>query len=156
MREYTFQLILIVVVCQTASMIAPTEENKCRYLRIVCALVTLLTILSPVRNIADTAGRTAEAIRNFFTPAETDASDGMSERLEEAAYTIIGYAGERYDIETEGAAVTFFTDEDDTLSEVQIYVSSGERSDCSKLEAELEDELGVPVHIFNKGVSEDG
>lgn len=146
MTAYINQLILTVVVCQVAVMISPDVERAKRYIRIVCALVTILTILTPVRTLVDNAGELAESFGNFFTAAET--TDNMRDSLESAAYTILTYAGENYDLNMDGAEVTFFTNDDGEAVEMQMFVKSGDSHDRDRLTAKLENELGITVHIF--------
>lgn len=154
MTAYINQLILTVVVCQIAAMISPDGENAKRYIRVVCALVTMLTILSPIRTLIDHAGELAESFRNFFTAAET--VDNTRDSLESAAYTILTYAGDKYDLDMDGAEVTFFTNDDGEAVEMQMFIKSGDSQDRDRLAAELEDELGITVHIFLERRTDDG
>lgn len=162
MTAYINELIITLVVCQIASMITPESENAKRYIRVVCALVTILTLISPVRTLADHADEIMDTVGNFFGVSDDTAksdeteADGTRERLDAAAYTILTYAGERYDLETDGAEVSFFTDEQGKVTELQIFLKSGSGADRDRLTAELEEELDVTVHIFIEERTDDG
>lgn len=148
MTTYVNQLIITVVVCQIATMISPDGENSRRYVRIVCALVTILTIISPITTIAESADDIAGNIRDFFTSAETESVDSERGTLEAAAYAIMSYARENFDLDLTDAELTFYTDDSGNITELQMFVKSGVAADRDRLAAELEDELGVTVHIF--------
>lgn len=156
MTEYINGLILTVVVCQAASMLAPEGETAKRYLKIVCALVTLLTILSPVKTFVSHAGEIGQSFRNFFTASETAEEITPRDSLETAAYTILTYAKERYGFDTDGAEVTFFTDDTGNVDELMLFLPSGNAFNRDRLQADLEKELGVIVHIFLERRDDDG
>jgi len=146
MTAYINELILTVIVCQTASMLAPDSDTAKRYLRIVCALVTLLTIVAPVRTIISHADELGDKFSRFFTADETVKES--NESLESAAYTILTYANERYSFDTEGAEITFFKDETGKIDEMMLFFPSGNAFDRERLLADLVKEFGVDVHIF--------
>lgn len=156
MTAYINGLILTVVVCQAASMLAPEGESAKRYIRIVCALVTLLTILSPVKTLIGHAGEIGQSFRNFFTAAQTAEEGTPRDSLQSAAYTILTYAEERYGFDTEDAEVTFFTDDAGEVTELMLFFPSGNAFDRDRLQAELEDELEITVHIFLERRDNDG
>lgn len=156
MTAYINELIITVVVCQAASMISPESENSKRYIRVVCALVTILTLVSPVRTLVEGAGDIVESFGNFFGSAEEAEENSTGDSLEAAAYTILTYAEENYDLDLSGAEVTFFTDEAGEVTELQMFVKSGDSGDRDKLAEELERELGVAVHIFMERRLDDG
>ncbi len=148
MTAYINELIITVVVCQIASMISPETENSKRYIKTVCALVTILTLISPVRTIINHAEEIANSLKNFFAMEETVEENSVRDTMQSVAYTIMKYTEENYELEIEGAEVSFITDESGQARELQIFLKSGNVEDRDKLKAELERELGIIVHIF--------
>lgn len=148
MTAYINELIITVVVCQIASMISPENENSKRYIKTVCALVTILTLISPVRTIINHAEEIANSLKDFFAIEETVEENSVRDTMQSVAYTIMKYTKENYELETEGAEVSFITDEAGQAMELQIFLKSGNVEDRDKLKTELERELGIIVHIF--------
>lgn len=158
MTEYVNELIGTVIACRIVTMAAPPGELRRRYLGAVCALVTLLTLISPLRQFLDHAEEIGEAAAGFFSAQSSDLSDsdeGMRGELGYAADVIFEYARDRYGFDTEGAEIAFTTDDGGEVTDLTLYFLHGSVADCGKLRDALTDELGIEVHVFTGDV-EDG
>lgn len=160
MAEYVNELIGTVIACRIVTMAAPDGELRRRYLGAVCALVTLLTLISPLRQFLDHAEEIGEAAAGFISSAEqssdgVDCDDGMRGELGYAADVIFEYARDRYGFDTEGAEIAFATDDGGEVTDLTLYLLHGSVADCGKLRDALTDELGIEVHVFTGDV-EDG
>ena len=156
MRAYIDEVILTVVICRIASMMAPDGETKGRYLAAVCALVTLISLISPVKYIADNIDTVTEAVAGFFLAEKAEKSDEARDNLSSAAAVIFKYAEEKMGFDTEGAEITFYTDEEGKVNEVMLFFKRGRVRECEKLKKELEKELKITVHVYTGEVNEDG
>lgn len=156
MASYMNQLILTVVVCQVASMLAPNADAAKRYLRLVCGLVTLLTVFSPVRNLIQHGEAIGVSLHAFVTASAAEENNVLRDSLEATTYTILAYAEERYGFDTQDAEVTFFTNEEEKVDEMMVFFRHGNADDRDRLQSELEEELGITVHIFLERRESDG
>lgn len=157
MTEYVNELIGTVIACRIVTMAAPDGELRRRYLGAVCALVTLLTLISPLRQFLDRADEIGEAAAGFFSAVSesSDSDEGMRGELGYAADVIFEYARDRYGFDTEGAEIAFTTDDGGEVTDAALYFLHGSVADCGKLRDALTDELGIEVHVFTGDV-EDG
>lgn len=145
MSSYGNSLIAVMVICQISSVIAPNSEYSKRYIRIVCALVTLLTILAPVRHMTEIYGTISDKISAFFASDITEQYDDN----EICAVGLMQYITEQYDISD--VSVVIRTDESDTeIVEIQIYIPSCPYTKRASIEADLNAQLDIPVGVFCK------
>ncbi len=150
MEQYVVQLVTTLVVCQVATVLSPTGSRG--YLRTVCALVTVLTVFSPLLTLLAGLDGIEEKITSFFT---VEGETGEEGSLEAAAYIILTHASERYGFDTVGAEITFCKD-GDTVTEILLFFEEGNGYNRDRLQGELEEKLGIPVHIFIERKDEDG
>lgn len=150
MEQYVVQLVTTLVVCQVATVLSPTGAKG--YLRTVCALVTLLTVFSPLASLLTQFNGIEEKIVDFFAVERVEGGEGS---LEAAAYTILTHASNRYGFDTDGAEITFCGD-GETVTELLIFFEEGNGYNRDRLQMELEEKLGIPVHIFIERKDKDG
>ncbi len=145
MNAYINSLIIVMVVCQIAAVIAPDSENAKRYIRTVCAIIVLLTLLSPVKHLIALSEGITEKITSFFT---TDVSQSYDEN-EAGAIGIMQYVTEYYNVDELSAII--LTDETDTeITEIQLYIKNCPYARCVVIEAELSELLELPVYVFSE------
>jgi len=144
------QLVTTLVVCQVATVLSPTGGRE--YLRTVCALVTILTVFSPLASLLTQLHGIEERISSFFT---VEGEEGEENSLEAAAYTILAHASNRYGFDKSGAEITF-CQEGETVTEILIFFEEGNGYNRDRLQMELEEAIGIPVHIFIERKDEDG
>ena len=144
MNEYANSLIAVMVVCQIAVTAAPESEQARRGIRIVCALIALLTLLSPVRQLIAVSGDITEKITDFFAVGEKTVYD----ETEAGAVGLMQYAAERYGIAD--FTVVIRTDETDTeIIGIEFYIPDCPYSKCAAMEADLCGQLELPVRVFS-------
>lgn len=145
MNSYGNSLIAVMVICQISSVIAPSSEYAKRYIRIVCALVTLLTILAPVRHMTEIYDNISDKISAFFASDITEQYDDN----EIGAVGLMQYITEQYDISD--VSVVIRTDKSDTeIVEIQIYIPSCPYTKRASIEADLNAQLDIPCRVFCK------
>ncbi len=144
MNAYANSLIAVMVVCQIAVTAAPESEQARRGIRLVCALIALLTLLSPVRQLIAASGDITEKIAGFFAVSEKTVYD----ETEAGAVGLMQYAADRYGISD--FSVVIRTDETDTeITGIEFYIPDCPYSKCAAMEADLREQLELPVRVFS-------
>ena len=148
MTAYINSLISVIIVCEIVLRIAPDGGSGKKYVRIVCSLAVLLTMISPIRSLAGNAAVTEEKIADLFSPGrQTDESDAFAP----AASAIGAYIEKNHPAAGKDYSLTFVTGENGELSEVQIFLGTADGRLCAALENDLGRELGVTVRVFGGG-----
>jgi len=149
MNAYLNGIVVTVVACQIATVFSPNEESLRRYVRILCALVTVMTLVSPIKYVISGAEEIMSGITNFF-----EGSD-FSQREEEdgngvanLAYVIMSAVSNKFDIEEKDVRITIVTDEQGELSEIQMYLKRTAYVDRERILEALSAEFEIPVYVF--------
>ena len=145
MNTYLHRLISVMIICQTITLITPDTEYAKRYIRIVCALITVLTMLSPVRFITEIS----ETFREFAASVISDTETSASEQTPAGTKELLQYISAHYNIEDFSAV--FHTDETDTiLTSLELHIKYFPYTQCIALQEELETLLQIPVSVNSK------
>lgn len=145
MRTYVNRLLAVMVVCQIAIVLAPDTETGKRSLRTVCALVSFLTILSPLHQFLVSADSITEKITSFFTIESSQTYDEKTTVSSE----LLQYVTTHYRLEE--VLLTIITDESDTtVTELRFYVQNCPYATRALIETELTEMFEIPVYVFDQ------
>jgi len=143
MNAYANRLIAVMVVCQIAAVIAPDSEHARRYIRVVCALTVLLTMLSPLSRLLEASDGITEKVTAFFTADQTI----PYEETEAGAVGLMQYVAERYGVSD--LSVTIRTDGTDMeIIGIRFYIPDCPYSTRAAIESDLNGQLAFPVEVF--------
>ncbi|MBE6541919.1 MAG: hypothetical protein E7672_05685 [Ruminococcaceae bacterium] len=143
MTAYINSLIVTMLICQISTVVTP--ENSKKYVRIICSLVILLTLIGPIIDLRDSL----PDIGNYFSDmtsmeSENEARNGYSA----AASMIFSYVDEKFSINGDDVRITFITDEGDELQEIQIFVKNCPYAAREEIKRVTEEEFGVKTFVF--------
>lgn len=143
MNSYGNSLIAVMVICQISSALTPNSEYSKRYIKIVCALVTLITLLAPIKHLSEFYDDISDKISSFFS---TDVTEKYDEN-EVGAIGIMQYISEKYDIAD--ISMVIQTDESDTeIVAINVFVSNCPYSKRALIEADLNEQLELPTKVL--------
>ncbi len=150
MREYINSIISTVIVCQIAVMFSPSADGARRYVRLICTLVVLLTLISPVRALVGDSESLVSSLRDFFKGQESDAAEDVETggELKQFAYAVMRAVADNFGINSDNIRLTLVTNDDSEVEEVQLYLAATAYSDRERIRETLEAELGIPVYVF--------
>ncbi len=143
MSNYINSLTAVMIVCQITILLAPASEYAVRYIRIVCALIVLLTILTPLKNLPDITDSVSEAVSNFLN---SNVSVNYDE-TESSAAGLMQYVTEYYGI-SELSAVLVTDDTDTAITELRLYIPDCPYTTRELIADDLNRELNFPVYVF--------
>jgi hypothetical protein len=131
-------------------MFSPDKESLRRYVRLLCALVIILTLSSPIKHVINGVEGIVSGITDFFDGTGSVAQTGSGDESGAAnlAYVIMSAVSERYGIDAKNMRITLVTDEGGELSEVQLYVRGSAYADREHVREALEAEFEIPVYVF--------
>lgn len=152
MKEYINELIITVTACRLVTMASPDGDLRRRYLAAICALVTLITMISP---IGEVISGTEEAVRGFISGFSFDENAEKQDDLGNAAAVIFSHAKNRRGFDTSGGKITFYTDESGEVKSIAVFFGKGSVEMCRLLGEELTAEMGTEVHVYTGEVNED-
>lgn len=153
MIGYINELLVVVIVSRIVTMLAPDGETSRRYLKTVCALVTLSALISPIVHIIENFGEISSAAAGFLIPEADEAEEERSD-LGRWAAAIFACAENRFGIDTSGGEVVFYTDENGVVDETAVFLMDGTVEQCEKLGQLLSGELGCDVHVYTGEVND--
>ena len=150
MRTYLNGIIATVIVCQVVIMFSPSREGVRRYVRLLCVLVTALTLASPIKYVINSADDIVSKITDFFDGTVTDGQLEFSENgnMASAALVIMSAVSEGFNIDSKNIRITLVTDETGELAEVHLFLKNTAYSDRERVREALEMELEIPVYVF--------
>lgn len=149
MIDYINSLIAVMIVCQIAVSLAPGSDSAVRSIRLICAAVALLTLLSPIGSVVSFGEELVREAGNIIS-ANNGSSVGSVEAadtFEIVAAQIVGYVSETYDV-GEIDAVLLTDDTDSRAVELQLYIKNCPYTRRAQLEVELNERLGFPVYVM--------
>ena len=149
MGVYINSLIAVIVTCQIVLRLSPDKDNTKKYVRLICSLAVLLTMISPLKSIILSVDDVRAHITEFFTAGEAEKSPADS--FAPAAATLLSYVEENFPAAGEDISLTFVTDESDAITEVQIFLPESDARTCGEIESTLGRELSVTVRVFAGG-----
>ena len=143
MNGYINSLTAVMIVCHITVLLAPESEYAVRYIRTVCALIILLTVLAPLKNLPDIAAPVSEAVSNFLNK---NVSADYTE-TESGAAGLMQYITEYYGI-SELSAVLVTDDTDTDITELRLYIPACPYTTRELLADDLNKELNFPVYVL--------
>ncbi len=153
MTEYFNKILVTAIACQVSLTLTWDEQSK-KYVRLLCAILLLITLISPVKEFVSSVTDIKDTVIDFFTTDEK--SDGEESGAETdldpkhtLAMTLMELARERYGVNEKGLRVSLLT-EDDVVEEVHFFVKNCPYAVREKIKTELSDELGVVVYVFSE------
>ncbi len=146
MTTYINSIITVMVVCQVATVLAPDSDSAKKYIRTVCALIVLFTLISPIKYILSISGDISEKITNFFNTEELNTP---YDEQEAGIISIMQYVAEKYDTE-EISAVIITNEEDTAITEIQLFVPNCPYAQRQTIETEMTQMLEIPVYVFSE------
>lgn len=150
MTAYINSMLVMLVLCMLVTRTAPEDSGTKNNLRLVCSLVILLTMITPIKELISSASDIGESISGLFTRESTQQpeEDGYSA----AAATLISYIADTYPDAGDKITVTFVTNDDGQITEAQFFLPQASAELCERIERELGRELSVTVRVFGEGV----
>ena len=150
MRTYLNGVIATVIVCQVVIMFSPSREGVRRYVRLLCVLVTALTLASPIKYVINSEDDIVSKITDFFDGTGTDGQLEFSENgnMASAALVIMRAISDEFDIDAKNIRITLVTDEAGELSEMQLFLKNTAYADRERVRAALEEEFNIPIYVF--------
>lgn len=150
MRAYLNGIVATVIVCQIVTVFSPSREDVRRYVRLLCVLVTLLTLASPIRYVINGADDIISKIAGFF---DGTVSDSRLENFEEgnmasAALVIMRAVSDEFNIDAKNIRITLVTDDAGEISELQLFLKKTAYADRERVREALEEEIDIPVYVF--------
>ena len=146
MNRYINSLTAVMIVCQIIVLLAPASEYAIRYIRMVCALIVLLTILTPLKNLPAITTQVSEAVSSL---ADSNILSADYNELEGSTAGLMQYITEYYGI-SELTAVLLTDDTDTTVTELQLYIQDCPYTTRELIEEDLNKELNFPVYVFSE------
>ena len=152
MRAYLNGIVVTVVVCQIVTMFSPSRDDVRRYVRLICVLVTLLTLASPVRYVISASDDILAKITDFFDGAKSgDQLDDLENgNMASAALVIMRAISDEYGIDAKNIRITLVTDESGELSELQLFLKNTAYADRERVREALEVEFDIPIYVFSE------
>lgn len=150
MTAYINSMLVMLVLCMLITRIAPEDSKTKNNLRLVCSLVILLTMITPIKSLISSASDIGESLSNFFTPNNVQETEGHD--YSAAAATLISYIADTYPDAGNEITVTFVTDDEGRITEAQFFLPLASTELCGRIERELGRELTVTVRVFGEGV----
>ncbi len=145
MTAYINRLLTVMVVCQIATVLAPDAETSKHSVRMVCALVSLLTLLSPLTQLFTATDQLTEKITAFFSTESVQTYDDRTT----VSSQILQYVTSEYDLEE--LSLTIVTDETDTaVTELRFYIKNCPYATRAFIESELAETFDLPIYVFSE------
>ncbi len=146
MRTYFNTLVFLLLLSQIVLSIGKEASKK--ELRLLCGLVLLTAMLSPLGMKVDFREIIREQARDFFeTPSEKIPEEDDCRIL---ALSVMQYAAERYGVDEKHLECVVVTDEEGRVTELQIFVSSAPYAVRAQMQEELEEMFGVEVAVYGE------
>ncbi len=156
MTAYFNSVIVTVVVCQIAVVFSPDNESAKKYVRLLCALTILISVISPIRSIDRIADGISEAITDFLNLNSNDNAEFQDKTetdtsaTERAAYILMSTVAKKFNIDSDKIRIIVLTDEGGELCEIQFYITDISYSERELIKEKLEKELEIPVYVFSE------
>ncbi len=145
MTAYINRLLAVMIACQLSIVLAPDTEIGKRSVRIVCALVSFLTILFPLNQFLSSTDSITEKITSFFSVESAQIYDEKTTVFAE----ILQYVTTQYDLDE--VFLTIVTDESDTtVTELRFYIENCPYATRALIETELTETFGIPVYVSDE------
>ncbi len=145
MNSYFNRLIAVMILCQITTVITPDSERAKQSIRILCALLSFLTLLSPLRNITALSEQLYE---KFPTVLDTNFVSGYTEKETDSIH-FLQYITTHYGVKD--VSMILHTDDMDTqIIEMELYVKNYPYTSCTVMESELQELLNIPVYVFGE------
>ena len=149
MINYVNSLIAVMIVCQIAVSVSPSNESSVRSIRLICAVVALLTLLSPIGSVISMAGDIENKITSFivgYMEPEERRIETM-DTFEAVTAQIVSFVSDKYDVGEINAVL--LTDETDSFAvELQLYIKNCPYTKRSQIETDLTNKLGFSVYVM--------
>lgn len=143
MNRYINSLTAVMIVCQITVLLAPASEYAIRYIRMVCALIVLLTILTPLKNLPAITTQASEAVSSLLG---SNISADYNEH-ESGMAGLMQYITESYGI-SELSAVLLMDAADTTVTELRLYIQNCPYTTRELIANDLNKELNFPVYVL--------
>lgn len=145
MNSYFNRLIAVMILCQITTVITPDSERTKQSIRMLCALISFITLLSPLSSITIPSEQLHE---KFSAVLDTNVVSGYTEK-EADSFHFLQYITTYYDIEE--VSMILRTDDTDTqIIAMELYVKNYPYVSCTVMESELQELLNIPVYIFGE------
>lgn len=145
MTSYFNRLIGVMILCQITTVITPDSERTKQSIRILCALISFLTLLSPLRSITTPSEQLHE---KFSAVLDTNFVSRHTEKEADSIH-FLQYITTHYDVEE--VSMILYTDDTDTqIVKLELYVKNYPYTSCTVMELELQELLNIPVIVFGE------
>ncbi len=161
MGAYIKCLISTTAICSLVLHLAPefVGETK-KYLRWVCGLIMLITMITPVMKSCENTENIKENVLSFFSAAKNGQQNQTEQIMEavvdgtvrETAYAIITYLQSEHNIPQNRISVSVITKEGETpeIEQLHLYISECSAAEREKIRMEIEAMLGITTYVFEK------
>ena len=148
MNAYLSTVIVTVTVCQIAQMITQNTEAYRRIVHIMCAMVVLLTIVGPIRWLADNFDEASVFIRDLMDDEIVEVSE--EDPLNLTAQAVMEHAAAKFALDPVGMKAVLITDDrSGELTEIQLFVIRCAYSQRADVSEKLTEMYGIPVYIYS-------
>lgn len=148
MSGYLNSVMITVVVCQIAQMMAPDSDSFKKAVRMICALVMLLTIASPIRYLTTNYDHIFSRIETWLN--EENADNSVSDPMEQIAQAVMEHAVQVCSLDPDQMKVTILTDDETgRIAEIQLFVKRCTYAERELARMKLTEIYGIPVSIYN-------
>lgn len=146
MTEYFNSLVAVILLSEITAHLSPDNTSAKKSVRLVCSLAVLLVMLSPVKKLVSFLPDVKEKAEAFFSSEteEAEESDGLSD----AAGAIIKYLDDSIGRKARHSSVTFVTNENDSVVELQLFLPMADEETRWKVENALGHEMNISVRVF--------
>ena len=146
MVSYINSLIAVILLAEIVMHVSPDGDIGKRYVRLICSLAVLLTMISPIKSAVSSLSDGIGTVADFFSADEKTVTE--REELAPAAETILSYIKDTCGKRADGASLTFVTDGAGEVTEVQVFLPHGDSHTQKKLSGALDKGLNIRVSVF--------
>ena len=146
MSSYINSLIAVILLAEIVMHVSPDGDIGKRYVRLVCSLAVLLTMISPIKSVVSFLSDGIGAVTDYVKTEENAVTE--RDELSPAAETILSYIKDSCGKHSDGASLTFVTDDAGDITEVQIFLPHGDSATREKLDDALGRGLNIRVSVF--------
>ena len=145
MSSYINCLIAVMILCQITTIITPDSERAKQSIRTICAIISLLVLLSPLKNIASLSEQISEKLSSA---PDTNYAAGYTTK-ESDSIQLLQYITAYYNVDE--VSMTVHTNEADTqILKIELHIPNYPYTACSVMENELQELLNFPVYVFGE------
>lgn len=162
MNIYIKSIITTNIICGLVMFLSPRTESMKKYLKYICGLVTLLTLLLPLIGFIQNTEGLIGNVKSFFEHSIISNSEKDIKRedalvigsIQETAYTIMTYISSTYRVPSQNISVCVITNDsnkkENVIVDIHIYLTNISPLVREQIQRELQNMMDVSVYVFGK------